>query len=84
MADFYYCFGLYLDGNFCEKTCKKRDNCRYYDENLFRKYGDIIDRFDFLVCNDVCKYYSPKREEVKSESGDDEDPFATLMQHDIK
>ena len=76
MADFYYCFGIYLDGNFCEKTCKKRENCKYYDADLFRKYGDIIDRFDFLVCNEDCKYYTPRHEEVKVELSPEEDIFA--------
>lgn len=80
MADFYYCFGIYLDGNFCEKTCKKRENCKYYDVEMFRKYGDIIDRFDFLVCNEDCKYYSPRKEE-EPERGEEDDPFAPLMQH---
>ena len=75
MADFWYCFGIYLDGNFCEKTCKKRENCRYYDEDMFRKYGDIIDRFDFLVCNEDCKYYTPKKEEQKCDLTEEQDIF---------
>ena len=75
MADFWYCFGIYLDENFCEKTCKQRENCRYYDEDMFRKYGDIIDRFDFLVCNEDCKYYTPRREEQKCELSEEQDVF---------
>ena len=81
---FYYCFGLYLTKEFVEKTCKKRENCRYYDENLFRKYGDIIERFDFLVCNEDCRYYSPIKEETESGLREDEDPFAPLVQQDLK
>ena len=75
MADFYYCLGVWLDGNFMEHTCKKRGNCRYYQEDFFRRYGDMLDRFDFLVCYDPCEYYSPKCEEVERKH--DEDPFAT-------
>lgn len=77
MAKFYYCHGIYLDGNFMEHTCKKRSNCKYYVEDFFRRYGDMLDDFDFLVCDDNCKYYTPRREEVKRELGD-EDPFGRL------
>lgn len=69
---FYFCFGIYLDANFCEKTCKKRDNCKYYDVNLYRKYSDIIDQFDFLVCEENCKYYTPRQEEVQEERPDED------------
>lgn len=75
MADFYYCLGHYLDANFCEKTCKKRENCKYYVEDVFRKYADIIDRFDFLVCGENCKFYTPRHEEVKSDLTEDQDIF---------
>lgn len=75
MADFYHCFGICLDANFCEKTCKKRENCKYYVEDLYRKYADIIDKFDFLICEEDCKYYTPRYEEVKCDLSDEEDIF---------
>ena len=81
---FWYCHGITLDGNYCEKICKKRENCKYYDVDFYSKYRDILDKCDFLVCFEPCKYYSPKREEVSFELSDDEDPFAPLMQHDMK
>jgi len=72
---FYYCLGYTLDGNFCEKICKKRENCKYYDQDIYRKYKDIWHKFDFLVCFDPCQYYSPRREEVKCELTEEEDIF---------
>lgn len=79
---FYYCLGLYLSNDFCEHTCKKRDNCRYYDPDIYAHYKHMWDEMDFLVCHDPCQYYLPKREEANVELGEDEDPFAPLMQHD--
>ena len=60
--------GLFLDGNFMEHRCNKRENCKYYVEDFYRKYADMLDQFDFLVCEENCKYYSPKNEEVKQET----------------
>ena len=84
MAEFYYCMGIYLDKYFCEKTCKKRENCRYYDINIYDHYKHMWDKMDFLVCYEPCQYYIPRQEEQESESGECEDPFALLMQHDMK
>lgn len=75
MADFYYCLGHWLDGNFMEHTCKKRENCKYYDEAFFVKYKDMLDRFDFLICKEKCEYYLPRREEVKCELTEEQDIF---------
>lgn len=75
MADFYYCLGVWLDGNFMEHTCNKRGNCRYYQEDFFVRYKDMLDRFDFLVCNEDCKYYSPRKEEQKCELSEEQDVF---------
>ena len=77
MSKFYYCYGVYLDGNFMEHTCKKRGNCKYYVEDFFRRYGDMLDRFDFLICGDDCKYYAPREPEAEKLSADEVDPFAT-------
>ena len=58
-----------------EKTCKKRDNCKYYTEDFFRRYRDQLDDCDFLVCYEPCRYYLPRREEVKVELKEDQDIF---------
>jgi hypothetical protein len=84
MSEFYYCQGHYLDGNYAEHTCKKRDNCKYYDEDFYRKYADMLDRFDFLVCFEPCPYFIPRREERKCELSEEDDPFATLKQHVLR
>ena len=79
MADFYYCLGIWLDGNFMEHTCKKRVNCRYYQEDFFSRYADMLDRFDFLICKEDCKYYAPREPEAEKLSADEVDPFATCL-----
>ena len=79
MADFYYCLGIWLDGNFMEHTCKKRGNCRYYQEDFFSRYADMLDRFDFLICKEDCKYYAPREPEAEKLSADEVDPFATCL-----
>ena len=84
MANFYYCLGYWLDLNCCEHICNKRDNCKYYDVDIYSKFKHIWDQFDFLVSHEPCQYYLPKREEVNVELSEDEDPFAPLMQHDLK
>lgn len=81
---YWYCLGLYLSNDFCEHTCKKRDNCRYYDVDVYAHNKHIWHEMDFLVCHEPCQYYLPKREEVNVELREDEDPFAPLMQHDMK
>ena len=57
---YYYCLGVYLSSDFCEHTCKKRDNCLYYDVDICSKFKDIWGQFDFLVCYDPCEYYFPE------------------------
>lgn len=79
MADFYYCLGVWLSSDFMEHTCKKRGNCRYYQEDFFSRYADMLDRFDFLICKEDCKYYAPVRDDSDKDSGEDEDPFATCL-----
>ena len=74
---YYYCLGVYLSSDFCEHTCKKRDNCRYYDVDIYRKFKDIWDQFDFLICKEDCKYYVPREPEAEKLSADEVDPFAT-------
>lgn len=74
---YYYCLGVYLSSDFCEHTCKKRDNCRYYDVDIYSKFKDIWDQFDFLICKEDCKYYVPREPEAEKYSADEVDPFAT-------
>lgn len=76
MSEFFYCLGHWLDGNFMEHTCKKRENCLYYMEDFFVRFKDSLDRFDFLICKENCEYYLPRKEEVKCELSEDEDIFA--------
>ena len=73
---YYYCFGIYLDAQFCEQTCKKRENCRYYDINIYAKYKHMWDEMDFLVCQEPCQHYSPKREDYDVHERPDEDTLA--------
>ena len=81
---YWYCLGVILDGNLCEKTCKKRDNCKYYDVDVYAHNKHIWNEMDFLVCHEPCQYYLAKREEINVELRENEDPFAPLMQHDMK
>ena len=71
----YFCLGIFIDGNFMEHTCKKRDNCRYYQEDIFVKYKYEMHNADFLICNEDCKYYTPRREEQKCELSEEQDIF---------
>jgi len=79
-----YCLGYVLDGNYCEKTCKKRDNCRYYDENIYAHYKHIWSEMDFLMCYEPCQYYLPIKEDEDICMSEEVDPFAAFMQHDMK
>jgi len=84
MIKYSFCLGLYLDRNYMEIQCHKRDKCCYYDENIYAHYKHMWNDMDFLVCHEPCQYYIPRQEEQESESGECEDPFAPLMQHDMK
>ena len=75
MPNFAYCLGHVLDGNYSERTCKHRENCRYYIEDLFVKYRGQLDDAELLICFDPCPYYLPKHEEVKLELSPEEDIF---------
>lgn len=77
----YYCLGVTVDANFCEKTCKKRENCRYYDIDVYAHYKHMWNEMDFLVCHEPCQYHVPKYEEQESGIEEEVDPFAPLMQH---
>ena len=72
----YYCLGVTLDANFCERTCKKRENCKYYDLDIYAHYKHMWNDMDFLVCFEPCQYYLPKHEEVKVELSEEENIFA--------
>lgn len=76
MAEFYYCMGHWLDENFMEHVCKQKENCKYYQEDFFVKYKDMLDRCDFLICKEKCEYHLPMHEEVKRELKEDKDIFA--------
>ena len=80
MAKYHWCMGITLDGNFCEQTCKRRDNCVYYLEDLFRRFNrDELEEYPLLnEPGRECSYFVPRREEVKKEETDD--PFLALMQ----
>ena len=73
MIEFWYCHGIELDANYVEHTCKKRENCRYYDHDFYRKYAGMLDRCDFLVCFAPCPHFIPRREERKC--GDDKNEW---------
>jgi hypothetical protein len=75
MPNFAYCLGHVLDGNYSERTCKHRENCRYYIEDLFVKYRGQLDDAEMLICFEPCPYYLPKREEQKCELSPDKDIF---------
>ena len=72
MIEFWYCLGVEMDGNFMEHTCKRRENCKYYDHDFFRKFAGMLDRCDFLVCFHPCERFIPRHEEVKIERNDED------------
>ena len=59
MAKYNWCLGIVLNGNLCEQTCRKRDNCVYYIEDLFSRFK--IDQLeeDFLLNEPgrECRYF---------------------------
>lgn len=75
MAKYYFCLGLWLSPDFAEHVCKRRENCKYYLEDFFVRYRAMLDDFDFLICEENCKHYLPKKEEVPPKVTNDEDIF---------
>lgn len=75
-----WCYGITLDGNFCEQTCKKRDNCVYYVEDLFRRFKreELEEEPLMNEPGKECQYFVARREKV--EKTEVEDLFAMLMQ----
>ena len=74
MIEFWYCFGIEIDEDFMEHTCKRRENCMYYDHEFFRKFAGMLYRCDFLVCFHPCRHFIPRHEELKIER-EEVDPF---------
>ena len=73
-----YCLGIVLDGNYVEKTCKRRDNCRYYLEDIFTRFkpDELADEPLLNEAGMECCYYLPKRDIVEIAASDE--PFAPI------
>lgn len=68
---FSWCYGVVLDGNFREQTCKLRNRCAYYVEDLFRRFSFDQLEDDFLLNEPgrECQYFL-EREGVRPENAD--------------
>lgn len=61
-----------------EVTCKKRENCVYFDLEFYRKHGHHLDEFDEMFPYEPCQFFFPKKvEEKKAEK--EENPFDIFL-----
>lgn len=76
---YYFCLGVILDGNYVEKTCKVRDNCKYYLHDLFRRFPTALGDGE-MILNEPgkeCTNYLQRQERIEHKH-EDEDPFAII------
>lgn len=78
MAKFAFCHGWYLDANFCEVTCKRRERCAYYDVDFYRKHGHHLYEFEELFPHEPCEWFMERTTNVKKEEIDKTDIFSLL------
>ena len=59
-----YCFGIRLDGNYNEVTCKIRESCPYFKDNRLSEFLSRPDTYQELDTynNEKCKYYDKERQ----------------------
>ena len=69
-----FCMGIWMDAEFREWTCPKRDNCMYYVEGFYARHISHIDDFEQLhnIPGKACSYYMPRYPEREKK---ETDPF---------
>jgi hypothetical protein len=70
MVKYGFCHGWMIDAMFNEVTCKRRERCKYYQEDFYRRYGDRLDEFEEMFPDEPCRFFV-----------DREDEAATPLQH---
>jgi hypothetical protein len=78
MAKYSFCRGIFLDANFCEVTCKRRERCAYYDVEFYRKHGHHLDEFEELFPHEPCGWFVEKVADVPQHTEHGNDLFAML------
>ncbi len=72
-----FCMGTVLDEYFSERTCEKRENCRYYVDGFYARNISHIDDFEQIhnTPGKPCAYYYPReKEQQQRHSESDELP----------
>lgn len=79
MADYYFCLGVTLDGNYAEQTCKLRDNCRYFLHDLFRRFPHALGEGEMIINEPgrPCTHHVQRHEVV--EKTEEDDPFYAFV-----
>lgn len=59
-----WCWGITLDANYGEQTCKLRDRCAYYIEDLFVRFTPEQLTDDFLLNEpgEECQFFVERKE----------------------
>lgn len=70
MVKYGFCHGWMIDAMFNEVTCKRRERCKYYQEDFYRRYGNRLDEFEEMFPDEPCRFFVGR-----------EDEAATPLQH---
>ena len=70
MVKYGFCHGWMIDAAFNEVTCRRRERCKYYQEDFYRQYGDRLDEFEEMFPDEPCRFFVGR-----------EDEAATPLQH---
>lgn len=64
MVKYGFCHGWTIDSTFNEVTCKRRERCKYYQEDFYRRYGDRLDEFEEMFPDEPCRFFVGKEAET--------------------
>jgi len=64
MAKYGFCHGWMIDATFNEVTCRRRERCKYYQEDFYRRYGDRLNEFEEMFPDEPCRFFVGREEEA--------------------
>lgn len=72
-----FCHGwMVRPRDFNEVTCRRRESCRYYDTEFYRKHAHHLDDFDEMFPMEPCQFFIPRGDaRVTEEKEDNEFDF---------
>ena len=74
-----FCHGwMVRPRDFNEVTCRRRESCRYYDVEFYKKHAHHLDEFEEMFPMEPCQFFLPNYKSVKKEEGVENNDFFAL------